>query len=62
MQKAIIVVAYFDAHNRWTENGMDEVEELLEQGWKVVSCNPMGGAGAHEAIEFASVFILEKND
>ncbi|MBR1403579.1 MAG: hypothetical protein IJ558_05325 [Treponema sp.] len=87
MQKAIIVNAYTDANDEWQEGGLDEVNELLEQGWKVVSCTPMGGAGYGYAtaygyhgneshlsshsdqhdmiygcgIEFASVFVLEKN-
>ncbi len=44
MQKAIIVNAYLDENHEWQENGIAEVNALLEKGWKVVSCTPMGGA------------------
>lgn len=45
-----------------------KLNQLLEQGWKVISCNPMGGAGIGNGGEdnhsgwgsFASIVILEK--
>lgn len=77
MQKAIIVLAYWNGDGEWKEAGMDEVNELLSNGWKVVSATPMGGAsygyssrladrhysfGDRDQIAFTSMMILEQKD
>lgn len=72
MQKTIIV----SRNENGTEYGIDEVNELLEQGWHIVSCTPMGGTAygfgysghgeytnadySNSELQFASIFVLEK--
>lgn len=71
MQKAIIVYTKEDYQGKLVNTGMKEVNELLEEGWTVVSVTPMGGAAAahpgngnyqthneYHKIAFASMFVL----
>ncbi len=52
MQRAIIVSYLTDK-----KNNLEELNELLSQGWKVVSQSSMGGGGVHTV---HSLVILEK--
>lgn len=52
MQKAIIV--YFLTEKR---NNLDELNQLLQDGWKVVSQSPMGVGDGNSAF---SMVIVEK--
>ena len=44
MQKAVIVRACYNDSGDWQEYGIDEINDLLKDGWKVISSTPMGGA------------------
>jgi len=44
MQKIVIVTGYWNQEGIWGDS-TKEVNELLEEGWKVVNANPMGAYG-----------------
>ncbi len=44
MQKIVIVTGYWNQEGIW-EDSTKEVNELLEEGWKVVNATPMGAFG-----------------
>jgi accessory colonization factor AcfC len=52
MQRAIIVSYFSDK-----KNNLEELNDLLSQGWKVVSQSSMGGGGSNTV---HSLVILEK--
>ena len=67
MQKAIIVSVRLERHDKWVESGMDEVNQLLSEGWKVISATPMGGAACSTDLTnikmaFTSMMILESGN
>ena len=51
MQKALVVYSNLD-------ETLDELNELLEKGYKVVSATPMGGGGQTGIL--ASLVVVEK--
>jgi len=53
MQKAVVV--YFLTEKK---NNLDEINELLSEGWKVISQEPMSGGNRSNAS--TSLVILEK--
>ncbi|WP_156130553.1 hypothetical protein [Paenibacillus durus] len=53
MQKAIVV--YFLTEKK---NNLEELNELLNTGWKLISQSAMGGGGGNNAVY--SLVILEK--
>ena len=58
-QKAVVVHAAAPA-----ETGLTEVPALtaeLNDGWRIVSTAPMGGAGDGAAPRFATLVILERD-
>lgn len=74
MQKIIIVQALLDNTGKWQECGIEEVNDLLSNGWKVISSNPMGATslgygyggastrpGHNDRQLCASLMVLEKN-
>lgn len=64
MQKAIIVYCQWEwpseikTGEMETSDNLEELNQLFEQGWKVVSCTPMGGAG--DTSVGSALVILEK--
>ena len=70
MQKAIIVSVRLERHDKWVESGMDEVNQLLSEGWKVISATPMGGAASStystdlkgSKMAFTSMMVLESDN
>jgi hypothetical protein len=73
MQKAVIVTGFWNSSDEKWNDTTDEINSLLEDGWKVVQVSPMGaygyGYGRGESLNdydvsdngFASIVILEKN-
>jgi hypothetical protein len=61
MQRAIIVKISGLSHVL----GLDELNKLLEDGWRVVDQRPMGGAGGGGSFSadyaHSSLVIIEKN-
>lgn len=53
MQKAIVVYYISDK-----KNSLSDLNQLLQEGWKVVSQSAMSGAGG---VAVYSLVILEKN-
>ncbi|MNI52189.1 hypothetical protein D3C73_1069530 [compost metagenome] len=53
MQKAMVVSWFTEK-----KNNIEELNELLREGWKVVSQSPMGGGGGRNDV--VSLVILEK--
>lgn len=70
MQKSTIVTGFWNYEGRWMDT-TDELNELLQEGYKVESVTPMGafgygyatsdqgGFGKHDS-GFASLVSLEK--
>lgn len=54
MQKAIVVYYYTGE-----KNNLSDLNQLLQEGWKVVSQSAMSGGGATPTV--FSLVILEKN-
>lgn len=54
MQKAIIV-----HHLSATKNNLSELNQLLQEGWKIVSQSAMSGAGGGGGVY--SLVIVEKS-
>jgi hypothetical protein len=55
MQQAIIV--YFLTEKK---NNLDELNNMLANGWKVINQSAMGGGGGYNAVY--SLVVLEKTD
>jgi hypothetical protein len=55
MQQAIIV--YFLTEKK---NNLDELNNMLANGWKVINQSAMGGGGGNNAVY--SLVVLEKAD
>jgi len=58
MQKALVVVVNLNKKFEVEDRSLNELNELLEQGWVVISSNPMGSGNGAFAF---SLVIIEKN-
>ena len=41
----VIIVSLIDQNNSERQNGLNEINQMLEDGWKVISTSPMGAYG-----------------
>jgi len=55
------VVSYDPAIGRSAQS-LEELNNLLNDGWNPVRERPMGGAGGKPSIGFASLVLLEKDE